>query len=110
MSRMLLMLSLVVAACGCSTCQNCFDGAYPYYGGIAPRTDRFCGRVGSAFAPAGPDVGALAPYQRETQSVGLSGGVKSSSDKESPTPAEEPTPENGIPLDNIDLPLTPSDA
>lgn len=41
---------------GCAICTNCEDEAYPSYGGIWQRTDRFDGRVGSVFAPAGAKV------------------------------------------------------
>lgn len=49
----LLGLLLVVASSGCSICCTPFDYAYPAYGGKWERTDRFHGRVGSAFDPAG---------------------------------------------------------
>ncbi len=45
---------------GCTLCTNCEDEAYPSYGGIWQRTDRFHGRVGSVFAPAGAKVATTA--------------------------------------------------
>jgi hypothetical protein len=50
----LAALMTIVAASGCSICCTPFDDAYPTYGGKWERTDRFRGRVGSAFEPAGP--------------------------------------------------------
>jgi hypothetical protein len=49
----LLGLLLMVASTGCSVCCTPYDYAYPAYGGKWERTDRFHGRVGSAFDPAG---------------------------------------------------------
>lgn len=87
MTRLILVggLFLVAAAAGCSTCCTPFDAAYPTYGGKWERTDRFHGRVGSAFAPAGPEPGALM--------------------EEVPTPAEMPT----APMSDEMLPDLPPD-
>lgn len=52
----LLGLLLIVASSGCSVCATPYDYAYPAYGGKWERTDRFHGRVGSAFDPAGAMV------------------------------------------------------
>jgi hypothetical protein len=73
MPRIALAVLVLGSLCGtgCTMCQSCFDYAYPHYGSIAERTDRTCGRVGSRFAPAGPDVGTLSPYKRETEQVEL---------------------------------------
>ncbi len=85
-----MLLCAVLLSSGCSMCQSCFDDAYPMYGGIAPRTDRYCGRVGSRFAPGGPDVGTVSPYQRETEKGQLY--------SEGPTsPQVQPTPELNLP-------------
>ena len=57
MSRLAIaatMLLGIVSSTGCSICCTPFDYAYPAYGGKWERTDRFHGRVGSAFDPAGP--------------------------------------------------------
>lgn len=51
---MLATLFLAASSVGCSVCCTPFDYAYPAYGGKWERTDRFNGRVGSAFEPAGP--------------------------------------------------------
>jgi hypothetical protein len=48
-------LLAVTASSGCSICCTPYDDAYPTYGSKWERTDRFCGRVGSAFHPAGPE-------------------------------------------------------
>jgi hypothetical protein len=58
MKRVGLVGGLLVwmAASGCSICCTPFDPAYPTYGGKWERTDRYFGRVGSAFAPAGAPV------------------------------------------------------
>ena len=55
MTRFGLCLGIIVvaAASGCSICCTPFDDAYPAYGGKWERTDRFHGRVGSAFHSAG---------------------------------------------------------
>lgn len=55
MTRFGLCLGIIVvaAASGCSICCTPFDDAYPAYGGKWERTNRFHGRVGSAFDPAG---------------------------------------------------------
>lgn len=64
--RSFAILTMFVASLsGCAMGQQCFDDAYPHYGSIAERTDRFQGRVGSVFAPAGPDVGETIPVRRE---------------------------------------------
>lgn len=60
-----VMLLSALLSTGCAMCQSCFDDAYPHYGSIAERTERNCGRVGSAFDPAGPDVGERIPVRRE---------------------------------------------
>ena len=75
-----LLLS-IVSSTGCSVCCTPFDYAYPAYGGKWERTDRFHGRVGSAFDPAGP-----IPYSDE-------------GDIEQPTPA--------VPQEEIDPMLDP---
>lgn len=61
MARLCLAFGLLVtvAAAGCSICATPFDYAYPAYGGKWERTDRFHGRVGSAFHPAGPMPGEV---------------------------------------------------
>jgi hypothetical protein len=38
---------------GCRICADCEDLAYPAYGGAWQRTQRYAGRVGSVFDPAG---------------------------------------------------------
>jgi len=43
----------IMFSAGCSMCGSPFDHAYGGYGGVTERYDRFHGRVGSAFAPAG---------------------------------------------------------
>jgi hypothetical protein len=92
MPRIALALLLFGSLCatGCTMCQDCFDSAYPLYGGKAIRTDRSCGRVGSRFAPAGPDVGELSPYKRETDK----------GDLYSPGPAARPDRPETPPLPN----------
>ena len=83
-----MLVMVTMSATGCSMCQSCFDEAYPHYGSIAPRTDRFHGRVGSRFAPAGEEVGTISPYIREADE----------SQVFSPTPIDpsntEPAPES----------------
>lgn len=58
-SRSVLLLTFTVgllSLTGCRICTDCEDEAYPTYGGIWQRTDRFNGRVGSLFAPAGAKI------------------------------------------------------
>lgn len=57
MKRIGTFAALVItltSSVGCSICCTPYDYAYPAYGGKWERTDRFHGRVGSAFEPAGP--------------------------------------------------------
>lgn len=57
--RSALLLTFTVgllSLTGCRLCTNCEDEAYPTYGGIWQRTDRFHGRVGSIFEPAGAKI------------------------------------------------------
>jgi hypothetical protein len=68
----------LMAAPGCSVCCTPFDDAYPGYGGKWERTDRFHGRVGSAFHPAGPFPGEV------------TGTVDGAEVLEAPTPATPP--------------------
>ncbi len=51
-----LLALLLSTASGCMMCCNPMYDAYPAYGGAMERTDRFHGRVGSAFEPAGMSV------------------------------------------------------
>ena len=44
---------------GCRICADCEDLAYPAYGGAWQRTQRYAGRVGSVFDPAGARAPAL---------------------------------------------------
>lgn len=64
-----LALCLLILACaaqsGCSLCCTPWDYAYPGYGGKTPRDNRFSGRVGSAFDPAGATPGIIRPYGYE---------------------------------------------
>lgn len=64
-----LAACLLTLAClahsGCSLCCTPWDYAYPGYGGSTPRDNRFSGRVGSAFDPAGATPGLLRPYGYE---------------------------------------------
>jgi hypothetical protein len=55
MIRLIGVVGLLIAACssGCSLCCTPYDDAYPAYGGKWQREDRYHGRVGSAFEPAG---------------------------------------------------------
>ncbi len=41
---------------GCAVCENCDERAYSGYGGKWHRTDRYHGRVGSLFEPAGAPI------------------------------------------------------
>jgi hypothetical protein len=63
---------LLTSTLGCSVCCTPFDDAYPTYGGKWQRTNRFHGRVGSAFDPAGEETiggpsGQFAPEGIEGQ-------------------------------------------
>ena len=49
---------------GCAICSAPDDGAYAAYGGVFERADRCCGRVFSAFQPAGIVVDS-APMEGE---------------------------------------------
>lgn len=55
MIRLAGVVGLVIASSfvGCSVCCTPYDDAYPAYGGKWQREDRYHGRVGSAFHPAG---------------------------------------------------------
>jgi hypothetical protein len=59
------MLLLCLGHSGCSLCCTPWDYAYAGYGGRAPREDRFHGRVGSVFEPAGAMPGMTHPYGYE---------------------------------------------
>lgn len=48
-----LLAALLGTSSGCLMCCNPMYDAYPAYGGAVQRTDRFHGRVGSVFEPAG---------------------------------------------------------
>ena len=48
----LLLISLVIPACGCVTACGPFDYEYNCYGGTFDRVDRVYGRAGSLSAPA----------------------------------------------------------
>ena len=96
MSRLawIMGVMVVVAASGCSICCTPFDDAYPAYGGKWERTNRFSGRVGSAFDPAGGPVG-------ETMSADeliTEGGTYE--EIETPTPAV-PTPADAPPEEPV---------
>jgi hypothetical protein len=69
-----------------------FDDAYPGYGGKWQRTDRFHGRVGSSFDPAGP-----APAEISLESV---------EGKLEPTPA---LPMDDMPMEDMPPPSAPED-
>ena len=88
-------------ASGCAMCQDCFDYAYPHYGSVAPRTDRFCGRVGSAFAPGGPDVGEVSPYKRETDKGDLYTEGPPSNPQRNPAPRPPSLLETAVPADGV---------
>jgi hypothetical protein len=94
MSRIALAVLVLgsLLSTGCTMCQDCFDYAYPLYGSTATRTDRNCGRVGSRFAPAGPDVGVVSPYKRETDE----------GDLYSEGPSTRPAPRELPPIPNLD--------
>ena len=50
---LVVMLGILGISLGCAMCEDTYDYAYPAYGSVHPRTDRFCGRVGSDFGPEG---------------------------------------------------------
>ncbi len=52
----MMLLAAISMASGCSMCCSPYDDIYPTFGGKWERTDRYEGRVGSAFN----DAGALA--------------------------------------------------
>ena len=63
MARRLSLLAVVVFASwsvGCATCCAPYDDYYPAIGGRWVRDNPTCGRVGSAFEPAGHRVDELA--------------------------------------------------
>lgn len=90
MSRLAVVLGVmvVVAASGCSVCCTPFDDAYPAYGGKWERTNRFHGRVGSAFDPAGGPVGETISAEEVYEEI------------ETPTPAV-PTPADAPPEEPV---------
>lgn len=63
MNRIAAIAALILLMChsGCSLCCTPWDYAYAGYGGRVPREDRFYGRVGSAFDPAGAMPGVMHP-------------------------------------------------
>jgi hypothetical protein len=60
-----LLILVCLVQSGCSLCCTPWDYAYAGYGGHTPRDNRFYGRVGSAFEPAGATPGILRPYGYE---------------------------------------------
>lgn len=58
--QVLALAALAISASGCATCAS-VDDCYDYYGGSWPRFDQCCGRVGSAFQPAGNPIIAPQP-------------------------------------------------
>jgi hypothetical protein len=83
-------LSLAASA-GCSVCYTPFDYAYPTYGGKWQRTDRFHGRVGSAFEPAGPFPVEEAPPTEEVEGkLEPTPAPKMEMDEAIPDPPEKP--------------------
>lgn len=54
-----LLAAGLVPLVGCRICADCEDLAYPAYGGAWQRTQRYAGRVGSVFDPAGARAPAL---------------------------------------------------
>lgn len=59
MSRLLQLVivsSLLANSVGCAICCHPYDYAYGYVGGRWTRDNLECGRVGSAFDPAGSQV------------------------------------------------------
>jgi hypothetical protein len=67
MARRLSLLAVVVAlaswSSGCAMCCAPFDDYYPTIGGRWVRDNPTCGRVGSAFEPAGHKVEHVAAEQ-----------------------------------------------
>lgn len=47
------LLGILGISLGCAMCEDTYDYAYPAYGSVHPRADRFCGRVGSDFGSGG---------------------------------------------------------
>ena len=55
MRSTLALLSLLLFT-GCTICPNPYDAMYLHEGGVWPRADRCCGRVGSEFSPQASSV------------------------------------------------------
>lgn len=51
-ARALLPAIAALLCTGCTLCQNPDDATYAYFGGLIPRANPTCGRVGSAFDDA----------------------------------------------------------
>ena len=47
------VLGVLGISLGCAMCEDTYDYAYPAYGSVHPRADRFHGRVGSDFGHSG---------------------------------------------------------
>jgi hypothetical protein len=89
----LAALAIAGASSGCSICCTPWDYAYPAYGGKWERTDRFHGRVGSAFEPAGPFPADQDAALHDPESSALP-PLPGSSEK---PPAEIPNPNEQTP-------------
>jgi hypothetical protein len=97
MARLSWLFGLVViaAASGCSICCTPWDYAYPAYGGKWERTDRFRGRVGSAFDPAGPFPADQDAALHDPTSAAL---PERPHDEDSPPPPGAELPEPSTPM------------
>lgn len=81
LAALFLTTSLAPLA-GCTMCPSPDTEAYPTYGGIWQRTDRYHGRVGSVFEPAGVKVARAAEQESLLAPELVPPGE--------PTPADEP--------------------
>jgi hypothetical protein len=83
-----VLLLACLGQSGCSLCCTPFDYAYAGYGGSIPRDNRFHGRVGSAYEPAGAIPGELTPHDYEPP-------VKEETPPPAPDLMEEAAPDAG---------------
>ncbi len=79
-----LVATIGLTSSGCALCSAPDDGAYGAYGGVFERSDRCCGRVFSAFQPAGVIV------ESDAEGVELQAPVTPEAEVVEPTLAEPP--------------------
>jgi hypothetical protein len=87
----LLAASICTGFSGCAMCCAPFDYDYGYTGGAWVRDNPSCGRVGSAFEPAGYQVDAGRPVETSTEPTPASpAGAEPVPDQYAPPAAAPP--------------------